>query len=120
MLRAQDATDDEGLGEEATFHVDLTHIRPHIIHALQRVHIAQLEPLANVDPLVLLSNLLAYRHVFGLKQGFSEFHGRFIELVKIFLDLHVGFESVRLCFPDRMDAPANPLAELGSDTFVGA
>ena len=120
MLRAQDTTDDERLGEKAALHVYLTHVRAHVIHALERVDIAELEPLADVHPLVLLSNLFADRHVFGLKQGFSEFHGRFVELVELFLDLHVGFESVRLRFLHCVDSIANPLAQLGSDTFVCA
>ena len=42
MFRAQDAIDDESLGEEATLHVDFTHVSTDIVHALVSIDAAQL------------------------------------------------------------------------------
>lgn len=58
VLCSQLSINNERLSQEAAFHVDIAHVRRNLIHRLRSLNVLQLHALADVTPLLLLSNLL--------------------------------------------------------------
>ena len=119
MLGSQHTIDDERLGQEATLHVDVTHIRRHLIHTFRGDHVAELETLPNIHPLVLLPDLLQYLILFGEEKCLAELHGRLtLQLVDLLLELIIWLDHMRLKLFLRVDALLDPLGNLRRDALV--